>query len=107
MDLLVTCCSLDTPADSTPSDSPNPSGSLISRTLGSISSLGSSPKVVSQLVDFSSGLFTKSDESDSVASNTNSDGSVMCHIKGIDIAVKNAVKLNDRPELFQSLDGTC
>jgi hypothetical protein len=133
------------PADSlfTPKDDTQSQPGILSRTLGSISSLGSfstSPNF-SQLVDFSSGLFSRSqDERGRVQDihdvKTNSPPStpkkpsnvdleeVKANLKEMtdssrssqekfqtngenvhhDISVESVVKLDDKPELFQSLD---
>lgn len=98
------------------------SGNLISRTLESISSLSgsltNSPKMT-QIVGLSSGIIssmTGENDDDEPANNSANESAVpsnehshstTCQIGGIDVAIKNAIKLDDRPELFKSLDGKC
>ena len=101
------------------------SGSILSRTLDSFSSLSPS---FNTLVDFSSGLFAKnqayrgpvkdiatvlSDETGVTTvhdSTSTSPGSPPMTIHGhglVDVQVRNAVRMADKPDLFRSLDGEC
>ena len=100
------------------------SGSILSRTLGSFSSFSSLSPNFNIFVDFSSGLFAKNQEyrgpvkdlaaelgEDTVtspghaavyeaASSTSGPGH-----DSMDVRVRNAVRLADKPDLFRSLDG--
>ena len=100
------------------------SGSILSRTLDSFSSLSPS---FNTLVDFSSGLFAKnqayrgpvkdiatvlSDEAGVTTvlasvhdSTSTSPGSPAMTIGSVDVQVRNAVRMADKPDLFRSLDG--
>ena len=126
--------------DAATTDSPSPHGGILSRTIGSLSSLGStissnSPNF-STFVDFSSGLFTR-DSKDNIrdisevsqsapssakepsprttwfvddvkvedTSTLSPKGKPRRWSNNSDISVENVVKLGDKPELFQSLDG--
>ncbi|ELU17867.1 hypothetical protein CAPTEDRAFT_218966 [Capitella teleta] len=89
---------------------------ILSRTIGSISSMGSFAGA--QLVDFSSGLFTRSQEERGRVKDVSEmesgqtppktpwvlGGGDQDEKKLIDLEVENVVKLGDKPELFKPLD---
>ena len=96
---------------------------IIRRTIGSITSLAGSPNF-SSIVDFSSGLFTRSQDDrgkvkdvsevdlaaappkpDAGSSNSVARKEAADDRKHYDISVESAIKLDDKPELFKSLDG--
>ena len=98
------------------------SGSILSRTLGSFSSFSSLSPNFNIFVDFSSGLFAKNQEyrgpvkdlagelsEDTVTSpgpvyEAASTATGPRH-DSMDVRVRNAVRLADKPDLFRSLDG--
>jgi hypothetical protein len=92
------------------------SPSILSRTIGSISSMGSFAGA--QIVDFSSGLFTRSQEDrgrvkDLAEVEPEQTPPRTSWLLGaeeerrIDVEVESVVKLDDKPELFKPLDGEC
>lgn len=91
-----TPCPISIPAQASGDSESGPkSGSLIGRTLGSLgSSIGSFPASpnLSSIVDFSSGFFKGA---------TNEEGSS----SDKETSVESAVKADEKPELFKSLEG--
>ena len=102
------------------------SGSILKRTLGSFSSFSSLSPNFNILVDFSSGLFAKNQEYRgpvkdiaTVLCEETSTSPVLAPVheattalpvagrgyESVDVRVRNAVRLTDKPDLFRSLDG--
>ncbi|KAK2171656.1 hypothetical protein NP493_1048g00055 [Ridgeia piscesae] len=89
------------------------SGSILSRTLGSFSSFSSLSPNFNIFVDFSSGLFAKNQEYRGPVKDLAGELSPVYEAAStatgprhdsMDVRVRNAVRLADKPDLFRSLD---